>query len=150
MMRCWCGYLSAARCRLFAYGPPDATAIPKPPNLLSHFNPDWFYLSGTGLPRLSWKSGVYTGVVVVIIVCWLCCCWCRLFIRKAKICAYCLLDGVVLAIEASTKRLPFQPSLELGTSFARSSVPSRATIGSNCHRNRTLVYFECVAVLSVL
>ena len=28
LMRCWCGYLSAARCRLFAYGPADATAIP--------------------------------------------------------------------------------------------------------------------------
>jgi len=26
VMRCWCGYLSGARCRLFAYGPVDATA----------------------------------------------------------------------------------------------------------------------------
>jgi len=25
-MRHWCGYLSGARCRLFAYGPADATA----------------------------------------------------------------------------------------------------------------------------
>ena len=25
-MRCWCGYPSGARCRLFAYGPADATA----------------------------------------------------------------------------------------------------------------------------
>ena len=24
-MRCWCGYLSGATCRLFAYGPADAT-----------------------------------------------------------------------------------------------------------------------------
>jgi len=40
---CWCGYLSAARCRL-AYGPADATA--------THclLLPDWFYLSGTGSP----------------------------------------------------------------------------------------------------
>ena len=30
VMWCWCGYLSRARCRLFAYGPADATAIPKP------------------------------------------------------------------------------------------------------------------------
>ena len=52
---CRCGYLSAARCRLFAYGPADATAIPKPHHLLLHLNPDWFYLSGTGLLRLSWK-----------------------------------------------------------------------------------------------
>jgi len=27
-MRCWCGYLSGARCRLFAYGLADVTAIP--------------------------------------------------------------------------------------------------------------------------
>ena len=27
--RCWCGYPSGARCKLFAYGPADATAIPK-------------------------------------------------------------------------------------------------------------------------
>ena len=30
VMRCWCGYLSEARCRLFAYGPADATAVPNP------------------------------------------------------------------------------------------------------------------------
>jgi len=36
----------------------DATAIPKPDHLLLHLNPDWFYLSGTGLPRLSWKEAV--------------------------------------------------------------------------------------------
>jgi len=33
-MRCWCGYLPGARCRLFAYDPADATAIPKPHHLL--------------------------------------------------------------------------------------------------------------------
>jgi len=42
---------------LFAHGPADATAIPKPYHLLRHLNPDWLYLSGTGLPRLSWKRG---------------------------------------------------------------------------------------------
>jgi len=45
VMTCWCGYLSGARCRLLH-------------RLLPHFNPDWFYLSGTGLPRLSWKIGL--------------------------------------------------------------------------------------------
>jgi len=25
---CWCGYLSEARCKWFAYGPADATATP--------------------------------------------------------------------------------------------------------------------------
>jgi len=29
VMVCWCGYLSASRCRLFAYGPADATAFEK-------------------------------------------------------------------------------------------------------------------------
>jgi len=43
VLRCWRGYLSEARCRLFAYGPADATDIPKPDHLLPHLNPDWFY-----------------------------------------------------------------------------------------------------------
>jgi len=53
---------------LFAYGPADATAITKPHHLLTHLNPDWFYLSGTGLPRLSWKRPL-NGCC--------CCCCCR-------------------------------------------------------------------------
>ena len=53
----WCGYLSGARCRLFAYGPAGATASPKPRRLLPDLNPDWFYLSGTSIPRLSWIRG---------------------------------------------------------------------------------------------
>ena len=35
---------------------------------LPRLNPDWFYLSGTGLPRLSWKRGRLMGVVVVVTV----------------------------------------------------------------------------------
>jgi len=58
-MMCWCGYLSGARCR-FAYGPADAIATPKPHRLLPHLNPDWFYLSGTGLPRLSFSCLRFT------------------------------------------------------------------------------------------
>jgi len=30
VIRCWCGYLSGAGCRLFAYGPADATASQNP------------------------------------------------------------------------------------------------------------------------
>ena len=53
-----CGYLSGPMCRLFARGPADAAAIPKHCHLLPHLNPDWFYLSGTGLPSsLFWKRG---------------------------------------------------------------------------------------------
>ena len=58
VMRCWCGYLSGAKCRLFACGPAAATAIPKPHLLLPHFHPDWFYLSGTGFSSLAWKKAV--------------------------------------------------------------------------------------------
>jgi len=57
LMRCWRGYLSGARCRLFAYGPADDNATPEPRQFLPHLNPDWFYLSGTGLSRQSWKRG---------------------------------------------------------------------------------------------
>ena len=63
----WCGFLSGARCRLFAYGPADATASQNH-HLLPHLNPDWFYLSGTSLPRLFWKGGHKTGVVVIIVI----------------------------------------------------------------------------------
>jgi len=50
-MRCWCGYLPGARCRLSAYGPADATAIPKPPSSLAPFKsrlqvlPFWYWLT---------------------------------------------------------------------------------------------------------
>ena len=42
VMRCRCGYLCGARCRSFAYGPANATAIPKPRHLMPHLNSDWF------------------------------------------------------------------------------------------------------------
>ena len=42
VVECWCGYVSEAKCRLFAYGPVDATVIPKPQHLLPHLNPDLF------------------------------------------------------------------------------------------------------------
>jgi len=34
MIRCWCGYLSQARCTLSMYDPADAIAIPKPHRFL--------------------------------------------------------------------------------------------------------------------
>jgi len=40
--RSWCGYLSEARNRLFAYGPADAAAIPKPHHRL--VLPFWYWL----------------------------------------------------------------------------------------------------------
>ena len=65
VMRCWFGYLSAAMCRLFAYGPADATAIPRPHHLLPVI---WIQTSGTGLPRLLLKRGHWTDVLVVVVV----------------------------------------------------------------------------------
>jgi len=43
---------------VFVYGPADATTIQKLHILVPCLNPDWFYLSGTGLPRLSWKQAI--------------------------------------------------------------------------------------------
>jgi len=48
---------------------------PKPHHILPYLNPDWFYLSGTGLPRLSWVSRE-TGVVLCMggmVAKWLAC-----------------------------------------------------------------------------
>ena len=45
-----------------------ASAMPKRNYLSPHLNPDWFYPSGTGLPRLSWKRGRQTGAVVIVVV----------------------------------------------------------------------------------
>ena len=39
-------------------GPADATTIPRQHRLLPHLNPDWFYLSGTGLPGCPGKEAV--------------------------------------------------------------------------------------------
>ena len=49
----WLSLWNEVQIRLFAFDPADATAITKPHRLLPHFNPDWFYFSGTGLARLS-------------------------------------------------------------------------------------------------
>ena len=55
-VRWWCGYLSGARCRLFAYGPADPTAIPKPHHHLPHTHPFSSPFSGT-----SWVSRYQKG-----------------------------------------------------------------------------------------
>jgi len=46
----------------------DATAIAKPHHLLPHLRPDWFYLSGTHLARLSWKRGQSTATAIWLFV----------------------------------------------------------------------------------
>jgi len=54
VVRYWHGYLPGARCKWFAYGPADATAIP---SSLAPVKSRMVCLSGAGLPRLSWKKG---------------------------------------------------------------------------------------------
>ena len=64
-MGCWCGYLSGVRCRLFAYGPADATAIQKTPSSIASFKSrlvlsSWYRLTQVVLEK--------TGLVVVVVV----------------------------------------------------------------------------------
>ena len=54
VLGCWRGHLSGVMCRL-AYGLADATATHY---LLLQWNPDWFYLSGTGSPGSPGKRAV--------------------------------------------------------------------------------------------
>ena len=53
---------------LFAYGPADATAIPKPHHLVSHLNPDWFLPSPYSVLRRA-VSEVGEGSVSIACVC---------------------------------------------------------------------------------
>jgi len=54
VMRCWYGYLSAARCRLFAYGPADATASPNP--IISCLISHWLVQTGFTFPVLAYPG----------------------------------------------------------------------------------------------
>ena len=65
--RCLCGYLSGAGADCLHIGPAVATAS-KPHHLLPRLNPAWFYLSGTGLRRLSCKRQLNWWVAVVVVV----------------------------------------------------------------------------------
>jgi len=61
----WLCYLSGARCKWFAYGFADATATP---SSLAPVKSKMVYLSGAGLPRLSWKKGREMDVVVLVVL----------------------------------------------------------------------------------
>ena len=54
VVRYWRGYLSGVRCKWFAYGPAGAIATPSSP---ASVKSRMVYLSGAGLPKLSWKKG---------------------------------------------------------------------------------------------
>jgi len=53
VMRCWCGNLSAVRCKWFAYGPADATATL---SSLASLKFRWVNIAVAGLPMLLWKK----------------------------------------------------------------------------------------------
>ena len=55
VVRYWHGYLSGARCKLFAYGVADATATP---SSLAPVKSSMVYLSSAGLPGLSWRKAI--------------------------------------------------------------------------------------------
>ena len=59
------GYLSRARCKWFAYGLADATATS---SSLAPVKSRMVNIAGAGLPKLSWKKGRQTDVVVVVVV----------------------------------------------------------------------------------
>ena len=46
---------------MFEYGQADATAIQKSHHLLSHLNPDWLYLSGTGYTQAALEKRPLNG-----------------------------------------------------------------------------------------
>jgi len=77
----WRGSLSGVWCKWFAYGPADATAIP---SSLASVRSWMVYLSGVGLPRLSWKKAVIRMCVCVCVYVCMClwvsemCCLCKL------------------------------------------------------------------------
>jgi len=70
LLRCWCGYLSGARCILFAYGPADVIAIWKPHHPASFKSrlvvPFWYRLMQVVLEKRP-LMGVVVVVVVVLI-----------------------------------------------------------------------------------
>jgi len=55
VVRYWHGCLYGERCKWFAYAPADATATPLS---LAPVKSRMVYISGAGLPRLSWKKAV--------------------------------------------------------------------------------------------
>jgi len=63
----WCGYLSGARCRLFAYNPAYAIVIPKSHHLLPHLNPDWFRGFTFLVPAYPGSPGKEAVKVVVVL-----------------------------------------------------------------------------------
>ena len=57
-----------SKVRLSAYGPADAIVSQNSHHLLSHLNPDWFYLSGTGLPKVVLEKRLLNGCSVVVVL----------------------------------------------------------------------------------
>jgi len=58
VIRCWCGYLSGAKCKWFAYDPANATATPSSIALLKFrmVLPFWHQLTQVVLEKRPWYS----------------------------------------------------------------------------------------------
>ena len=60
VMKCWCGCLSGARCRLFAYGPADVTASQNQSSVASFKSrlvvPFWYRLTQVLLEKRPWNG----------------------------------------------------------------------------------------------
>jgi len=65
MLQHWHGYLSGARCKWFACGPADVTATPLS---LAPVESRMVYLSGAGLPRLSWKKVIKWMLLLLLLL----------------------------------------------------------------------------------
>jgi len=103
VMKCWWGYLSEVRIRLFAfYGPADATAIPKLHQLLPHLNPRLVSPLRYRLTQIAVEKRLMDVVVVVIAVnaeCCACVSWRKWFISKFSRLARSKLMGWVVSAQ---------------------------------------------------
>ena len=80
VMGYWRGYLSGVWCKWFAYGPADATATP---SSLASVKSRMVYLSGAGLPRLSWKRPLNVCMLILDLMQWSGCDQCSLTVTTA-------------------------------------------------------------------
>ena len=85
-MRSWRGYLSEARCKWFAYRPTDATVTLAS---LGSLQLRMVYLSGAGLPSLSWHERPLNE----------CCCY-----VSFGCCAFVLVVHVIEAVQYATQQ----------------------------------------------
>jgi len=123
VMRCCCGYLSGARCRLFEYGPVDASASRNPHHLLPHLNPDcllpfWYWLTQVVMEKMLLDG--CSVVVVVINKRYSNDCWLLMHICRPCLCTYQV--SVQLPTSADNVALTHSPTAAAVFAFLWSDV----------------------------